>query len=124
MKAMLHVHTCFSTDGELTPRTIARLARERGFGAVLIADHFESLDVTGRVARQITLGEDYGEPAPDGIRITLPLAQSDIAEMVAATRERVNHLRVRLRKDGVLSVAGRRHITIHKTGELARLLSG
>jgi hypothetical protein len=44
MKAMLHVHTCFSTDGELTPRTIGRLARDRGFAAVLLADHFESLD--------------------------------------------------------------------------------
>jgi hypothetical protein len=44
MKAMLHVHTCFSADGELTPRTISRLARERGFGAVFLSDHFESLD--------------------------------------------------------------------------------
>lgn len=44
MKVLVHAHTCFSSDGELTPRTIARLARERGFGAVLIADHFESLD--------------------------------------------------------------------------------
>ncbi|HVR28439.1 MAG TPA: hypothetical protein VMS86_02800 [Thermoanaerobaculia bacterium] len=44
MKAMLHVHTCFSSDGELVPSTIGRLARERGFQAVLLADHFESLD--------------------------------------------------------------------------------
>lgn len=44
MKAMLHVHTCFSSDGELVPATIGRLARERGFDAVLLADHFESLD--------------------------------------------------------------------------------
>ena len=44
MKAMLHVHTCFSSDGELTPRTIGRLAKERGFDAVLLADHYESLD--------------------------------------------------------------------------------
>jgi hypothetical protein len=44
MKAMLHVHTCFSSDGELTPRTIGRLARERGFDAVLLADHYESLN--------------------------------------------------------------------------------
>jgi hypothetical protein len=44
MKTMLHVHTCFSSDGELTPRTVGRLARERGFDAVLLADHYESLD--------------------------------------------------------------------------------
>jgi CRP/FNR family cyclic AMP-dependent transcriptional regulator len=83
------------------------------------------LDVTGRVARQIlALGEEYGEPVVDGIRITLPLTQSDVAEMVAATRERVNHVIVRLKKDGILSVTDRRHITIHKPDELARLTGG
>jgi CRP-like cAMP-binding protein len=83
------------------------------------------LDVSGRVARQIlTLAEEYGDPVPDGIRITLPLTQSDIAEMVAATRERVNHVMVRLKKDGVLSVERRRHITVHKPDDLAKLFSG
>jgi hypothetical protein len=50
MKAMLHVHTCFSSDGELTPATIGRLAREHGFDAVLLADHFESLDADSYAA--------------------------------------------------------------------------
>jgi CRP-like cAMP-binding protein len=77
------------------------------------------------VARQIlTQAEEYGEQLSDGIRITLPLTQSDIAEMVAATRERVNHVMVRLKKDGVLSVARRRHITVHRPEELTRLFSG
>jgi CRP/FNR family cyclic AMP-dependent transcriptional regulator len=83
------------------------------------------LDVSGRVARQIlTLAEDYGESVPEGIRITLPLTQSDIAEMVAATRERVNHVMVRLKKDGVLSVERRRQITVHKPDELAKVVAG
>lgn len=83
------------------------------------------LDVSGRVARQIlTLCEEYGEPVADGTRITLPLTQSDIAEMVAATRERVNHVMVRLRKDGILSVERRRQITVHKPEELAKLFIG
>jgi CRP/FNR family cyclic AMP-dependent transcriptional regulator len=83
------------------------------------------LDVSGRVARQIsTLAEEYGEPVADGIRITLPLTQSDIAEMVAATRERVNHVMVRLKKDGILSVERRRVVTVHKPDELARLFAG
>ena len=80
------------------------------------------LDVSGRVARQIlTLAEEYGEPVAEGIRITLPLTQSDIAEMVAATRERVNHVMVRLKKEGMLSVERRRQITVHKPDELTRL---
>jgi len=83
------------------------------------------LDVTGRVARQIlALAEEYGEPVDEGIRIKLPLTQSDIAEMVAATRERVNHVMVRLKKDGIVSVALRRHITIHKPEALELLVAG
>jgi len=40
---MAHVHTCFSGDGELTPSELAELARARGFDAILVTDHFESL---------------------------------------------------------------------------------
>ena len=83
------------------------------------------LDVSGRVARQIlTLAEEYGETTSSGIRITLPLTQSDIAEMVAATRERVNHVMVRLKKDAILSVERRRQITVHKPDELAKMFGG
>ena len=81
--------------------------------------------MSGRVARQIlTLAEEYGETTPSGIRITLPLTQSDIAEMVAATRERVNHVMVRLKKDGILSVERRRQITVHKPDELVKMFGG
>ena len=44
--------------------------------------------------------------------------------MVAATRERVNHVMVRLKKDGILSVERRRQITVHKPEELAKLFAG
>jgi hypothetical protein len=50
MKALLHAHTCFSSDGELTPGTVGRLARGRGFQAVLLTDHFESLDAAAFAA--------------------------------------------------------------------------
>lgn len=43
MKVLVHAHTTFSDDGELSPRELALLARQHGFEAVLIADHFESL---------------------------------------------------------------------------------
>jgi hypothetical protein len=43
MKVMIHAHTTFSGDGELTPQELADLARSRGFDAVLVSDHFESL---------------------------------------------------------------------------------
>jgi hypothetical protein len=43
MKVLAHAHTLFSSDGELTPQELADLARRRGFSAVLVSDHFESL---------------------------------------------------------------------------------
>jgi hypothetical protein len=43
MKLMIHAHTTFSGDGELKPAQLGRLARKRGFDAVLVSDHFESL---------------------------------------------------------------------------------
>jgi hypothetical protein len=43
MKVMIHAHTTYSADGELSPAQLASLARQREFDAVLVSDHFESL---------------------------------------------------------------------------------
>jgi hypothetical protein len=43
MKVIAHAHTTFSNDGELSPQQLADLAESRGFHAVLMSDHFESL---------------------------------------------------------------------------------
>jgi len=43
MKLLIHAHTTYSRDGELKPSELAKLASKRGFGAVLVCDHFESL---------------------------------------------------------------------------------
>jgi PHP domain len=44
MKVLAHAHTTFSMDGHLSPERLAAEAARRGFGAVLLADHHESLD--------------------------------------------------------------------------------
>jgi len=43
MKVMIHAHTTYSADGELSPHQLALIACKRGFDAVLVSDHFESL---------------------------------------------------------------------------------
>jgi hypothetical protein len=43
MNIMIHAHTTYSSDGELSPAQLAFLARWHGFDAVLVSDHFESL---------------------------------------------------------------------------------
>lgn len=75
-----------------------------------------TLDVAGRVSRQLlAFADQYGKPDPSGdLRIPLPLTQSDIAEMVGATRERVNRVMVELRQAGAISVDARHHITVHE----------
>jgi len=79
-----------------------------------------TLDVAGRVARQILVFADqYGRQDAQGIRIPVPLTQSDIAEMVGATRERVNHAMVAFKNSGALSVDPHHRITIHDRAALA-----
>ena len=79
-----------------------------------------TLDVAGRVARQILVFADqYGRHDANGIRIPVPLTQSDIAEMVGATRERVNHAMVAFKQQGTVSVDAQHRITIHDRRALA-----
>src|SRR6266516_1694740 len=51
---------------------------------------FGAHDTLGRVAaRLVELAERYGEPATDGVRITLPLSQEELAGWTGSSREAV-----------------------------------
>ncbi|HYO13679.1 MAG TPA: Crp/Fnr family transcriptional regulator [Thermoanaerobaculia bacterium] len=81
-----------------------------------------TLDVPGRVARQIlAMADRYGTPGADGdVRIALRLTQSDLAELVGASRERVNQVIVDFKQRGLLSVDPDHRIRIHRRHGLAR----
>jgi CRP/FNR family cyclic AMP-dependent transcriptional regulator len=81
-----------------------------------------SLDVAGRLARQLlAFAERYGRPAEDGgTMIPLRLTQSDLAELVGASRERVNQVMVEFRQKDLLSVDSTHRIQIQQPQELAR----
>jgi len=80
-----------------------------------------SLDVAGRLARQIlAFAERYGRDEPEGTRIPLRLTQSDLAELVGASRERVNQVMVEFRQKGYLSVDSTHRILVHQPHDLAR----
>jgi CRP/FNR family cyclic AMP-dependent transcriptional regulator len=49
------------------------------------------------------------------------LTQSDLAELVGASRERVNQVMVDLRQKGLLSVDSSHRILVHKPQALAEL---
>jgi len=72
-----------------------------------------SLEVHGRVAHQLlAFAEFYGHPVPNGIQISLRLPQGEIAELVGASRKRVNQAMGDLKRDGLILFDSDRRVTI------------
>jgi len=77
-------------------------------------------DTLGRVAhRLIELAERHGEPTPEGIRITVPITQDELASWVGASREATAKALRLLRDRGCLQTQ-RRTITVLDLPELRR----
>jgi CRP/FNR family cyclic AMP-dependent transcriptional regulator len=61
-----------------------------------------TLDVNGRVARQLlAFAERYGQEANGTLKIRIALTQSDIADLVGASRKRVNQTMVLFKEQGL-----------------------
>ena len=83
---------------------------------------YASLDIPGRIARQVlVIANTYGLDHPDGTYIPLRLTQNDIAELVGASRKRVNQVFVVLKRSGVLSVDASWHITVYRKDMLEQM---
>jgi CRP/FNR family cyclic AMP-dependent transcriptional regulator len=79
-----------------------------------------TLDVPGRVARQIlALADRYGQASAGEVRIPLRLTQSDLGEIVGASRERVNQAIVEFKQKGFISVDADHRIVVRNRRELA-----
>lgn len=81
-----------------------------------------TLDVYGRVARQmLAFAERYGRPNADGeIRIPIALTQGDIADLVGASRKRVNQVMVAFKSQDLLNTDAEGHIILYDHEGLAR----
>ncbi len=81
-----------------------------------------TLDVYGRVARQLlAFAERYGRPIANGeIRIPIALTQGDIADLVGASRKRVNQVMVAFKSQGLIGADGEGHIILSDSEGLAR----
>lgn len=81
-----------------------------------------TLDVYGRVARQLlAFAERYGKPRADGeIRIPIALTQGDIADLVGASRKRVNQVMVAFKSQELLNTDEEGHIVLYDREGLAR----
>jgi len=79
-----------------------------------------TLDVNGRVARQLLAFADrYGRLVPEGTQIRILLTQSDIADLVGASRKRVNQAMVYFKEQGLLTTDPDGRVVIHDGPGLA-----
>jgi CRP/FNR family cyclic AMP-dependent transcriptional regulator len=80
-----------------------------------------TLDVNGRVARQLlAFAEKYGYPKDGATQIRIVLTQSDIADLVGASRKRVNQTMVLLKERGLIDTDTEGRIAIKDGEGLAR----
>ena len=80
-----------------------------------------TLDVNGRVARQLlAFAERYGRSLKDGTQIRILLTQGDIADLVGASRKRVNQTMVSFKEQGLISMDENGRIVIQDKDGLAR----
>jgi CRP/FNR family cyclic AMP-dependent transcriptional regulator len=72
------------------------------------------LDVASRVAQHLVeMGDQFGEDDDDGaLRISVRLTQSQLADLVGASRERVNQVVVGLKSQGLITVDRNQYVTL------------
>jgi CRP/FNR family transcriptional regulator, cyclic AMP receptor protein len=80
-----------------------------------------TLDVNGRVARQLlAFAEKYGFEKDGAIQIRIVLTQGDIADLVGASRKRVNQSMVFFKEQGLIDTDSEGRIAIKEGEGLAR----
>ena len=78
---------------------------------------FASAQTLGRVAaRLMELADRHGEPAPDGIAITLPISQEELAGWAGASREAAAKALQTLRELGLVRTERRRIVILDEEG--------
>ena len=79
-----------------------------------------TLDVNGRVARQLlAFAEKYGHEKEGATQIRIMLTQSDIADLVGASRKRVNQAMVLFKERGLIDTDHEGRIAIKDAERLA-----
>jgi CRP/FNR family cyclic AMP-dependent transcriptional regulator len=80
-----------------------------------------TLDVNGRVARQLmAFAEKYGHEKDGVTQIRIVLTQGDIADLVGASRKRVNQTMVLFKEQGLIDTSAEGRIAIKDSEGLAR----
>jgi CRP/FNR family cyclic AMP-dependent transcriptional regulator len=112
---------CLRTMPDLTLNLVRILTRRLRLSNAQV-QALAALDVYGRVARQIlAFAQEYGQQALNGdITIPFRLTQTDMADLVGASRVRVNHVLVYYKEQHYISVDQNYRITLHDKAALAQ----
>lgn len=94
---------------------LARLLAARLRRLSSVSERMVAEDVSARLARQLLdLSERFGVADSGGTRIMLDLPQQELAELVGATRERVNRVLVSWTKQGLIAREGKQVILLSR----------
>jgi CRP/FNR family transcriptional regulator, cyclic AMP receptor protein len=98
-------------------RNLVRILSSRVRLSDQLIQALATLDVNGRVARQLlAFAEKYGREKEGATQIRIVLTQSDIADLVGASRKRVNQAIVLFKEQGLIDTDAEGRIAI-KNGE-------
>lgn len=102
-------------------RNLVRILTSRVRLSDQLINALATLDVYGRVARQLlAFAEKYGREKDGTVQIRIALTQGDIADLVGASRKRVNQVMVSFKQQRLICVDGEGKIAILDSKGLAR----
>jgi len=116
-------HTFNQLLDEFPPvaRNLVRILSARVRLSDQLIQALATLDVYGRVARQLlAFAERYGRPCDGEIRIPIALTQGDIADLVGASRKRVNQVIVAFKGQDLVGVDAEGYIILYDSEGLAK----
>ncbi len=102
-------------------RNLVRILSARVRLSDQVIQSLATLDVNGRVARQLlAFAARYGSDENGALQIHLILTQSDIADLVGASRKRVNQAMVFFKEQGLVSTNADGRMIVHDKDGLAK----
>jgi CRP/FNR family cyclic AMP-dependent transcriptional regulator len=105
-------------------RNLVRILTSRVRLSDQLIQALATLDVYGRVARQLlAFAEKYGREKDGLLQIRIALTQGDIADLVGASRKRVNQVMVSFKEQGLICVDTDGRIAVQDREGLTRYLN-